>query len=63
MPLDPSYLDRVILRMNLAPQLLRDVIAAGTLKAVVLASKLGIFEELSKTSLTIYGARCKSSGR
>lgn len=65
MPVDPSYLDRILLRLNLAPQLLREVMAAGTLKAVVLASKLGIFDELSKTSLTSeeIAARVKADSR
>lgn len=52
MPTNPSYLDRLLLRFNSVPQLLQEVMAAGTLKAVVLASKLGIFEQLRSNSLT-----------
>lgn len=52
MPANPSYLDRILLSLNSVPQLLQDIMAAGTVKAVVLASKLGVFEQLSSSSLT-----------
>jgi ubiquinone/menaquinone biosynthesis C-methylase UbiE len=52
MPVDPSYLDRLLLRRNSVPQLLREVTAAGAFKAVALGSKLGIFEVLENGPLT-----------
>jgi len=46
MPFEPSYFERFLLRINALPSLLGDVMIAGALKALVLASNLGVFESL-----------------
>jgi ubiquinone/menaquinone biosynthesis C-methylase UbiE len=65
MPVDPSYLDRMLLKRNLAPQLLREVGGAGAFKAVALSSRLGVFEMLEGNLLTApeLAEKIKADGR
>ncbi len=52
MPVDPSYLDKLLLKLNAVPQFLREVSAAGAFKAVALSSNLGVFDILQSGPLT-----------
>lgn len=53
MPIVPNFIERLfLLRMNKSPGLFLDIFGAGAFHAVRVALKLGVFESLSRGSLT-----------
>lgn len=65
MPLEPSYLDKLLLRINAIPSLLGDVMTVGAFKALAIACNLGIFDSLETRAKTAeeLGAEMRTDAR